>query len=145
MVIYLCKIVCCSQSNRMTGTAGKNLYVARNPWFYQWKHFDMMIDLDCLMNGVKFSNFVQRRIPDPVKHLRWSFFVKIVNDIQQLTILGKSSILDVLRSWSQKVVSLKSLNDNEETITITHSFPVHPFSTPWKHKKTLRFSEVFRR
>ena len=27
---------------------------------------------------------------------------------------------------------------------LTHSFPVHPFSTPWKHQKTLRFSDVFR-
>ena len=28
--------------------------------------------------------------------------------------------------------------------TLTHSFPMHPFSTPWKHQKTLRFSDVFR-
>ena len=27
---------------------------------------------------------------------------------------------------------------------LTHSFPLHPFSTPWKHRKTLRFSDVFR-
>ena len=26
----------------------------------------------------------------------------------------------------------------------THSFLMHPFSTPWKHKKTVRFSDVFR-
>ena len=24
-------------------------------------------------------------------------------------------------------------------INLTHSFPMHPFSTPWKHQKTLRF------
>ena len=24
----------------------------------------------------------------------------------------------------------------------THSFPVHPFSAPWKHQKTLRFSKA---
>ena len=23
----------------------------------------------------------------------------------------------------------------------THSFPMHPFSTPWKHKKSLQFSD----
>ena len=23
-------------------------------------------------------------------------------------------------------------------------FPIHPLSTPWKHRKTLRFSDVFR-
>ena len=28
--------------------------------------------------------------------------------------------------------------------TLTHSFPMHPFSTPWKHQKTVRFSDVFR-
>ena len=28
---------------------------------------------------------------------------------------------------------------------LTHSFPMHPFSTPWKHQKTLKFSDFFRR
>ena len=27
---------------------------------------------------------------------------------------------------------------------LTHSFPMHPFSTPWKHQKNIRFSDVFR-
>ena len=27
---------------------------------------------------------------------------------------------------------------------LTHSFLMHPFSTPWKHQKTLRFSDIFR-
>ena len=36
----------------------------------------------------------QRRIQNPVKHLRWSFFVKIVNDWKPLTIFPKSSIVD---------------------------------------------------
>ena len=27
---------------------------------------------------------------------------------------------------------------------LTHSFPMHPFSTPWKHQKTIRFSDVFK-
>ena len=27
--------------------------------------------------------------------------------------------------------------------TLTHSFSVHLFSTPWKYQKTLRFSDVF--
>ena len=29
-------------------------------------------------------------------------------------------------------------------IDLTHSFPMHPSSTPWKRQKTLRFSDVFR-
>ena len=28
--------------------------------------------------------------------------------------------------------------------SLTHLFPMHPFSTAWKHQKTLRFSDVFR-
>ena len=27
---------------------------------------------------------------------------------------------------------------------LTHSFPIHPFSTPWKHQETVRFSYVVR-
>ena len=27
---------------------------------------------------------------------------------------------------------------------LTHSFLMHPFSTPWKHQKTVTFSDVFR-
>ena len=27
---------------------------------------------------------------------------------------------------------------------LTHSFPIHPFSSTWKHQKTLRFFDVFR-
>ena len=26
---------------------------------------------------------------------------------------------------------------------LTHSFPMHPSCTPWKHQKTVRFSNVF--
>ena len=27
---------------------------------------------------------------------------------------------------------------------VPHSFPMHPFSIPWKYQKTVRFSDVFR-
>ena len=27
---------------------------------------------------------------------------------------------------------------------LTHLFPMHPLSAPWKHQETLRFSDVFR-
>ena len=29
--------------------------------------------------------------------------------------------------------------------SLTHSLPMHPFSTPWKHQKTVRFSGVSER
>ena len=28
--------------------------------------------------------------------------------------------------------------------SLTHMFPIHPFCTLWKHKKSLRFSDVFK-
>ena len=28
-------------------------------------------------------------------------------------------------------------------IELTHSFPMHPFSTPWNYQKTVSFSDVF--
>ena len=31
-----------------------------------------------------------------------------------------------------------------EVSFLTHMFSIHPFSTPWKNQKTLRFSDVFR-
>ena len=36
----------------------------------------------------------QRRIQNTAKHLRWSFFVKIVNDFQLLIIFAKHSFLN---------------------------------------------------
>ena len=29
--------------------------------------------------------------------------------------------------------------------TLIHLFPMHPFSSSWKHQKTIRFSDVFKR
>ena len=37
----------------------------------------------------------KRRMQNPGKHLRWVFFVKIVNGFQLLTFFVKRSILDV--------------------------------------------------
>ena len=36
-------------------------------------------------------------------------------------------------------------NNCERSTYLTYLFPMHPFSTLWKHKKTVRFSDVFRR
>ena len=41
--------------------------------------------------------------------------------------------------FSMKVIFIDVLPSS-----LTHSFPVHPFSTPLKHQKTLRFSGIFR-
>ena len=44
--------------------------------------------------GKILRNRYQRRIQNPVKHLRWSFLAKIINGFQPLTIFAKSSTLD---------------------------------------------------
>ena len=31
-----------------------------------------------------------------------------------------------------------------ENYNLNHSFPMLPFSSPWKHQKTVRFADVFR-
>ena len=83
----------------MMGTASKNLYVANiknTGMLYQQKQFDMMIDLYQLMNGLNLSNVQSRGLSRTLSNiLRWSFFEKIVNGFQLLTICAKSSVLDV--------------------------------------------------
>ena len=39
---------------------------------------------------------------------------------------------------SDKITITKSFTFS--LLLLIHSFPMHPFSTPWKHQKTLRFS-----
>ena len=46
--------------------------------------------------------------------------------------------LYLMISWVQILIFPK------HTYLLTHSFPIHSFSTPWKHQKTIRFSDVFR-
>ena len=95
-------------------------------------------------------------------------FVEIVS-FQLVTIFAKSSILNVqlgfgyasevtqfnfrLRDSSEALVSslsYKVLHFNQlcgflqSIIILTHLFPMHPFSVSWKHRKTIRFSDVFR-
>ena len=36
-----------------------------------------------------------------------------------------------------------TLNAHAQRV-LTHSFPMHPFSIPWKHQRIARFSDVFR-
>ena len=54
-------------------------------------------ELVCLINRT--CNFRPRRTQNLVKHLRWSFFVKIVNGFKPLIMFTKSSILT--KSWTR--------------------------------------------
>ena len=51
----------------------------------------------------------------------------------------KQNILNWKFPWKWCVGS-----DKNESCELTHSFQIHPFSSTWKHKKTVRFSDVFR-
>ena len=46
--------------------------------------------------------------------------------------------------WTWKWVSDLWVLDKIFQPMLTHLFPMHPFSTRWKHQKTVRFSDVFR-
>ena len=38
----------------------------------------------------------------------------------------------------------KKLNATSFSNTVTHLFPMRPFSTLWKHQRTVRLSDIFR-
>ena len=49
----------------------------------------------------------------------------------------------VVASFTDILISIRLINSTNQSL-LTHSFPMHPLSTPWKHQKTLRFSNVCR-
>ena len=51
-----------------------------------------------------------------------------------------SETLYLFRNLFGKISRLKETTLSELS---THIFPMHPFSTPWKDEKTVRFSDVF--
>ena len=48
------------------------------------------------------------------------------------------------RGFKSTKISHKALNLIGWFKPLTHYFPMHPFSNPWKHQKTVRFSDVFK-
>ena len=74
---------------------------------------------------------------------------EINSHIQQAAI-GDSD--DLFKHFQENLNELKSADpsivpedvNTESIVSLAHSFPVHPFSTPWKHQKPVRFSDVFR-
>ena len=67
-------------------------------------------------------------------------FAKTVSIFLLLTIFTKGSIIDVFQNSEYTFAS----HSRNPEVLLTHSFPMHPFSTPWKHQKIVRFSDVFR-
>ena len=67
-----------------------------------------------------------------------SKFLKILTEIQ-------TDWADDFLFWLKATHFDKNIYFNwHKTFTLTHLLPMHPFSTPWKRKETLRFSDVFR-
>ena len=89
----------------------------------------------------------------PCQKSKMEHSAKKVNSFQLLTISAKHSILDI-----DKVLNAILPNINQSVRTkqhqyikkqktkwlLTHSIQMHPFSTPWKHQKTLRFFYFFK-
>ena len=42
-----------------------------------------------------------------------------------------------------QIIEIKGLMEVEIS-TLTHLFPMYPFSTPWKYQKTLQFLDILR-
>ena len=42
-----------------------------------------------------------------------------------------------------QIIVIKGLMEVEIS-TLTHMFPMYPFSTPWKYQETLQFLGIFR-
>ena len=79
---------------------------------------------------------LQRHIQDFVKHLKWTFFVNIIDGIRPLTIFKKSSILDVSQG------SVYACSDVTSSIYQTYKFKVY-WNSFWRHCNV--FDVVFAR
>ena len=58
-----------------------------------------------------------------------------------------SDIICNLQSASVHIKDLSNANfllNGNQILQLNHSFLMYSFSTPWKHQKTVRFSDVFR-
>ena len=58
----------------------------------------------------------------------------------KLLLMWQISLIIQVKNFSEKILPRRL----RWSSSLTHSFPMHPFSTPWKHQKTARFSDVFR-
>ena len=74
---------------------------------------------------------------------------RYIGDIFFIWTHGEEKVNTFLKSLIELDLCIKfTYNSNEESInsfdikvSLTHSFPIHPFSTPWKHQKTLQGRE----
>ena len=109
---------------------------------------------------MKTPYMMQRWIKKLVKHLLWRFFAKIFN-----TFVPNAPFLYPMKTPENRKVFLHfqgvekgcignkrvsmyhhTLDKYHNTLGwkfpfLTHLFPMRPFSTPWKHQKTVRWKD----
>ena len=64
--------------------------------------------------------------------------------LYEMTYSNAASFALTWQVISQPNLSLRIINIERWERGLTLLFPMHPFSAPWKHQKTLQFSDVFR-
>ena len=79
--------------------------------------------------------------------ISWLLFLKLIfREFFRLKIQKNQVILNVFQRKYFWITSLLNivLHKHYVKISMTHLLSMHPFSTPWKRQKNLRFSDVFR-
>ena len=61
-----------------------------------------------------------------------------------ITKCGEFQVPPPLFLWCLRVLDVREQGREYEKSRLTHSFPMHLFSKPWKYQITLRFFDVFR-
>ena len=97
-------------------------------WYFDQKNIYVLAIPGNIQNFPFYTAF-----PKSASFSFWNIFKKH----PCLVITVKGLFTCALYLWLLKINSFSC-------IYLTHSFPMHPFSTPWKHKKTARFPDVFR-
>ena len=91
----------------------------------------------------KFSdiNYYQQGIRRSCSKLRTLFFILLLKRVELVVVYIRING-QFYSAFTNPRNNMWKLSFPETTST--HLFPVHPFSTPWKYQKSLRFSDVFR-
>ena len=77
-----------------------------------------------------------------LKRQIWLIFVFSADGSKNLVTVWEKYLRWI--EFFQKMVWLVLVGLGVTVLELTHLFPMLPFTTPWKHHKTLQFSDVFR-
>ena len=91
---------------------------------------------------------INLQIVSPIRQFRFIIYDEGLNFIKKTT---QVFFLRILRNFYEHLFRRTSANGcfcdgmiTESFTILTHLLPMDPFSTPWKHQKTLGFFDVFR-